>query len=217
MPDRQQRSELVASLHEEVAKRLHGRAAAHFRQDQVAAATSQVDWQALLRQWLQDRIKQDWSCPPFAKRHIHRGLYLPAPGMQAPGHIVFAIDTSGSMGDLQMAAALAEVRAYREAFPCRLTLIQADAEVQSVQCYGELDGVEVPQKVVVLGRGGTDFRPVFEWVRTQAEDVPTALVYATDGYGSFPEREPAWPTIWLVTPGGQESAKFPFGVCVRLQ
>ena len=217
MPDRQQRVELVASLRASVAKHLEGRAATHLRQDLVAAARSQVDWKALFRQWLLDRIKHDWSAPPFSKRHIHRGIYLPSSSVQAPGHVVFAIDTSGSISQAQLSAILAEVRAYRETFPCRLTVIQADASVQSVFSFPELDDVEAPRQMTILGRGGTDFRPVFEWVRAKAQDEVTALIYATDGYGTFPAQGPAWPTIWLVMPGGLASEKFPFGVCVRLR
>ena len=111
---------------------------------------------------------------------------MPSPSVLAPGHVVFAIDTSGSMDAEELAAVLAEVRSYRETFPCRLTVIQADAAVQSVQSYGELDGVEVPRGMAVLGRGGTDFRPVFEWIREKAEETPTVLIYATDGFGTFP-------------------------------
>ena len=217
MLDQEERTELVGSLRQEVASKLHGRAAAMFHQDLVAAEQEQLDWRALLRQWLQDRVKHDWSAPPFSKRHIHRGMYLASPSVQAPGHVVFAIDTSGSMGVDELAAAVAEVRAYRETFPCRLTVIEADAEVQSVQTYEELDGAEVPRETAVLGRGGTDFRPVFEWIDENADAAPTVLIYATDGYGTFPEHEPPWPTIWIITRDGVAGDRVPFGVCVRLQ
>jgi len=217
MLDQEARAELVGSLRQEIGAKLHGRAAAMFRQDLVAAEQGQLDWKALLRQWLQDRVKHDWSAPPWSKRHIHRGIYMPSPSVQAPGHVVFAIDTSGSMGEDELAAAMAEVRAYRETFPCRLTVIQADARVQSVTTYEELDGVEVPRTTVVHGRGGTDCRPVFEWIDENADAAPTVLIYATDGYGTFPANEPPWPTIWIITRVGVANEQLPFGVCVRLR
>ncbi len=49
----------------------------------------------------------------------------------------------------------------------------------------------------VHGGGGTDFRPVFEWVARQGQR-PELLVYFTDAQGSFPQGEPDYPVIWLV-------------------
>ncbi|MFM8736512.1 MAG: VWA-like domain-containing protein, partial [Betaproteobacteria bacterium] len=58
-----------------------------------------------------------------------------------------------------------------------------------------MDGYEVPTDFKILGRGGTDFRPVFKWVEQHA---PVAVVlYATDGVVTFPEKGPGGPVIWL--------------------
>jgi predicted metal-dependent peptidase len=216
MPDREQLAELIATLRRGAEVRLQGRAAAYFKLECEAAERTKVDWVALLRQWMLDRVKSDWSSIPFSKRHLHRGLYLPSPSVQAPGHVVFAIDTSGSMDDASLEEILGEVRAYRETFPCRLTVIQADADVQSVTTYGELDGAELPRRMALMGRGGTDFRPVFDWVRERAEQSVTLVIYATDGYGRYPDREPEWPTIWLLTREGLPSERVPFGLCGRV-
>jgi len=72
-------------------------------------------------------------------------------------------------------------------------------------------------KETILGRGGTDFRPVFEWVAQQAHSesiLPDVLIYLTDGYGTFPERESQYPTLWILTEHGIPSV--PFGVPIRL-
>jgi predicted metal-dependent peptidase len=69
----------------------------------------------------------------------------------------------------------------------------------------------------MIGGGGTDFRPVFDWVAARRGNGPRpcdAVVYCTDGYGTFPPRPPAYPVAWVVTPGGLE--RFPFGEVVRL-
>lgn len=63
------------------------------------------------------------------------------------------------------------------------------------------------------GGGGTDFRPVFEYI--EENDLrPDALVYLTDGYGDFPERRPNYDVLWgsiLKTP-----EQYPFGECVMI-
>ena len=44
----------------------------------------------------------------------------------------------------------------------------------------------------------------------------SALLFATDGYGAFPDYPPPYPVIWLKTPVAIEDSKFPFGSVVPL-
>ncbi len=214
-PDPEQLDALRRELRDEALAKMHGAAAASLRQACGAEGAGRLDWRALLRAWLQDRIKSDWSSYPFSKKHLHRGLYMPSLGVAAPGHVVFAIDTSGSMSQRVLGEIVAELRAFRETFPCRLTVIQADAAIQQVQAWSEFDGTELPATMTMLGRGGTDFRPVFDWL-AQQHDAATVVLYATDGMGSFPSKPPPWPVIWLLTPDGVRLSELPFGVGVRL-
>ncbi len=214
-PDPEQLDALRRELRDEALAKMHGAAAAGLRQACGAEGPGRLDWRALLRAWLQDRIKSDWSSYPFSKKHLHRGLYMPSLGVAAPGHVVFAIDTSGSMSQKVLGEIVAELRAFRETFPCRLTVIQADAAIQQVQEWSEFDGTELPATMPILGRGGTDFRPVFDWL-AQQHDAATVVLYATDGMGSFPSRPPPWPVIWLLTPDAVRLSELPFGVGVRM-
>ncbi len=214
MPDQAQLRELCEGLRAEAKSKLQGAAAGLFQAECLAIDEAKIDWRALLREWLQDRIKNDWSLWPFSKKHIHRGFMLPSIGIDAPGHIVFAIDTSGSMSAAQLGKIFSEVRAYRETFPCQLTVIQADAAIQSVTTYDEMDGIEIPETVTLVGRGGTDFRPVFSWIE---ENAPGAnLIYATDGFGNFPEFMSGGAVIWLMCRPHIDVEEVPFGACVSL-
>jgi predicted metal-dependent peptidase len=167
-----------------------------------------------LRAHLSDRIKGDWSSFPFSKRLLHRGLFMPSPSMQVPGHVVFAIDTSGSMSMELLAGIVGELRAFREVFPCRLTVLQCDAALQSIETFDAMDGYDIPKHYKIHGRGGTDFCPVFDWV-AQQPDLALVL-YATDGMGTFPGYRPEIPVIWLHTPPHLPSASFPFGAVVKI-
>jgi predicted metal-dependent peptidase len=214
MPDIAQLNEICATLRVDAVSKLQGSAAGFFKSECIAIEESRIDWRDLLRGWLVDRIKSDWSMWPCSKKHLHRGLYMPSLGVEAPGHIIFAIDTSGSISDQELAEIFAEVRAYRETFPCQLTVIQCDAKIHSVTTYEEMDGEEIPPKVQLLGRGGTDFRPIFQWIDENA--VGAHLIYATDGQGSFPDTEQTGGVIWLLTSDHLLPSKFPFGVCVKI-
>lgn len=215
-PDQEQQRDLVVELRGEALAKLHGTASAWFTGECQGAELGRLDWRALLRSWMHDRIRNDWSLWPPSKRFIHRGLLMPSVGVESPGHLVIAVDTSGSMSDSDLAAVFSEVRLFRETFPCRLTIVQADARVQSVEEYGEMDGFDIPSRVFLKGRGGTDFRPVFDWFERNAEQSSCALIFATDGFGSFPKIAPPWPVVWLRTRAALAPEKFPFGVTVSL-
>lgn len=213
-PDREKMAELRRELREEALARLNGDGAGAFRSECESDEARSIDWRALLRAHLSERIKGDWTSFPFSKRMVHRGLFMPSAGMLVPGHVVFAIDTSASMS-LELLGVIAdELRAFRETFPCRLTVLQCDARLQSVEHYEAMDGYEIPKRLEIHGRGGTDFCPVFDWI---AEQTDVALVvYATDGIGSFPKLKPEAPVIWLHTPPHPPIAAFPFGAVVKI-
>jgi predicted metal-dependent peptidase len=213
-PDREQMDELRRELRNDAIARLKGDGRSAFRHECAADDERRVDWRTLLRAWLSDRIKGDWTSYPFSKRMIHRGLFMPSPGMQVPGHIVFAIDTSGSMSDQLLAGIVGELRAFREVFPCRLSVLQCDTEVRDVQEFEAMDGYEIPAAFTAHGRGGTDFRPVFTWMAKHADGA--LLLYATDGQGTFPQAVPPQPVIWLLTVSHSSTLQVPFGAIARL-
>lgn len=137
---------------------------------------------------------------------------MPSPSLAVPGHLIFAIDTSGSMQVEALAQITGELRAFRETFPGRLTVLQADARVQSVRTFEAMDGEEIPHRLPMSGGGGTDFRPVFVWVSTHANGA--IVLYATDGLGTYPQTPPPCPVIWLLTPQHVRTQEVPFGAVV---
>ncbi len=74
-------------------------------------------------------------------------------------------------------------------------VLQVDAAVQDAAEYAP---DELPEEIAVRGRGGTDFRPGFEWLDEQ--DIrPGVCLYFTDMECSrYPEAEPSFPTIWVL-------------------
>lgn len=213
-PDREQLSELRRELRQEALSRLSGDGAGAFRIECQADEARRIDWRSLLRAHLSDRIKGDWTSFPFSKRWVHRGLFMPSAGMLVPGHVVFAIDTSASMS-LELLASIAdELRAFREVFPCRLSVLQCDASLQSVEQFEAMDGYDIPEHLEMHGRGGTAFDPVFEWADSQADVA--VLIYATDGQSTFPQGAPSLPVIWLYTPPHEPEVQFPFGAVVKV-
>ncbi len=176
----------------------HGLFPASLQAELKIAQTSQIDWRSLLQHWLIDRVKCDWTLFPPAKKFISQGIYLPSLGSPAPCKIVFAVDTSASMSSRDLSQIYSEIRNFRDTFPSELIILQGDAKVQSVKEYGEFEDFEDPERIKVFGRGGTDFRPIFQWVEEHCAEDPIVIVHATDGYGKFPQ-DCKWPIVWLLT------------------
>ncbi len=110
--------------------------------------------------------------------------------------VVVVPDTSGSVGDDYLREFDNEIRAIRKLRKIRrLHVIECDAAVQAAY--------DLPEggKISYRGRGGTDFRPPFEYLKAQ-KMKPDMLVYLTDSQGTFPEMKPDYPVIWCVTTQG---------------
>ncbi len=81
-------------------------------------------------------------------------------------------------------------------------IIQCDAHIQEdykITTEEEFD--EYLKNMKLKGFGGTDFRPVFQHVddliRKKEFTNLKGLLYFTDGYGTFPEREPDYKTAFV--------------------
>ena len=90
----------------------------------------------------------------------------------------------------EMAGILEDVR------PRRMVVMWCDAEVNRVDEVEEANDLNDLRKKGAVGGGGTMFEPVFDEVKKMGLDDIDALVYLTDGYGSFPKHEPSYPVIW---------------------
>ena len=118
-----------------------------------------------------------------------------------------AIDTSGSVsGELvqKFVQKTYNILKQQENFFTKLNLhiIQCDAEIQEdVKITSQDEFDKYIETMQIRGLGGTDFRPVFEYVeqlRQNKEFVNLkGLIYFTDGFGTFPEKKPDYDTAFI--------------------
>jgi predicted metal-dependent peptidase len=169
-----------------------------------------VDWRDVLREFVSSHARNDFSWSTPNRRFIHQGLYLPGLRSEELGDVVLAIDTSGSIGEQELARFAAEAQAILEAFDCTLTILYHDSEVQKVQHWRSGDG---PLTLEPMGGGGTSHVCVFDWIEGQKME-PASVVCLTDLYTEFPDTIPTAPVLWAVV-GGNDSRP-PFGLHVAM-
>lgn len=120
---------------------------------------------------------------------------------------VVAIDTSGSVsGELvqKFVQKTYNILKQQESFFTKINLhiIQCDAAIQEdVKITSQEEFDTYLQTLQLHGFGGTDFRPVFDYVEQlrQAGEFTNlkGLIYFTDGFGTFPERQPDYHTAFV--------------------
>lgn len=127
--------------------------------------------------------------------------------IKAIKEFVIAIDTSGSTsGELvqKFAQKTYNILKSTESFFSKINLhiIQCDADIQEdkkITCQEDFD--EYLKTMQIRGLGGTDFRPVFEYVEQLRQNREFSnlkgLIYFTDGYGEFPAKKPDYNTAFV--------------------
>lgn len=166
-----------------------------------------VDWKAALMRFVQQVAREDYTWRTPDPRYVKAGLYLPSVRSEQMPAIAIGIDTSGSVWSHQEEFAAELTAVMADCAPEMLMVIYADAKVQHVEEFQRGDTVTF----ISRGGGGTSFCPVFEYLERENVE-PACLIYLTDLVGTFPDREPDYPVLWVSTTDIQP----PFGETIRL-
>ena len=175
-----------------------------------------VDWKAELRRFTDESAMKDYSWMTPNRRHVAAGLILPGFVSDRPSHLVCVVDTSGSIGTVELTAFISEIQAMLdEGAADRVSIVYADTEGYPGGTFDAGDMITVEAK----GGGGTAFRRPLEHVASHHPDA-SAIIYLTDAYTSDWGAEPACPIIWAVTGQAETARKVaagaPFGESVFL-
>jgi len=164
---------------------------------------SKIAWRDELYRYVNTHAKSDYRMFPSSKKHLYRGIALPSIyGEELK--IVVAIDTSASIDDELLKVFLSELYEIMQSFTHYvIELIECDASIQNIQRLTPMERLEP----ILKGGGGTNFRPVFDYIEDMNEDFKF-LIYFTDGKGTFPKYEPLIDTLWIMK---EEDIIIPFG------
>ena len=169
----------------------------------------EVDWRTALWKFV---AKTPSDFDEYDRRFFYRGLYLE--GLDSESiNVSVCIDTSGSVSDHLLEQFMGELKGILRSYPhVKCDLFYADSSLNGPH---EIDSIEGVPKVI--GRGGTSFKPFFNYIKKNNDHFNSnkALIYLTDGFGDFPKDASA-PTMWIVCKDGLETNQFPFGDVIRI-
>ena len=136
-----------------------------------------LPWELLLYRWASDLIEIDFSWRTRNRRHSE--MYLPSITEDEGrlDHLLWFFDVSGSVTDKEVVRMNSEVKYIWETFsPKKLTIVLFDDKIQRTIVLEDADDFD---EIVITGRGGTDLRPVREFI-LETSPPPTAAVIFSD-------------------------------------
>jgi predicted metal-dependent peptidase len=132
---------------------------------------------------------------------------------------VIAIDTSGSVAGEEVQSFLQKtynILKSRESFHSSINvhIVQCDAQLQSDEVITSSEDFDrYMESMEIRGLGGTDFRPVFDYVDRLLKEGEFSdlkgLIYFTDGLGTFPPSKPAYRTAFVFIESGYNVPEVP--------
>jgi len=160
-----------------------------------------VNWQEMLKRKIRGAFtvgtgqRIDYS---LAQPHRRAKVYDPVlpPSLQGDflPRIVCVVDTSGSIGERELAQALAEIRKVLETFRLPITVIPCDAvPYEPIQVFTSSQ----TQQLKLRGGGGTNMVAGIE-AALKLRPIPDAVIVLTDGYTPFPSQRYKVPVLFVI-------------------
>jgi predicted metal-dependent peptidase len=185
-------------------QKIAGTGAGDLDRDLLELLEPKVDWREMLREFVKATCsaKDTSSWRRVNRRFLSTGTYMPSLVGEKVGHMVIAVDTSGSVGQEELSGFLTEVKGIAEEVkPSQVDLIYWDSRVAAHEEYTENDVSNIINSTKPRGGGGTSPSCVSEYLK-EKRIVPECVIMLTDGYvGSDWGRDWTAPVLWAIVGG----------------
>lgn len=153
-------------------------------------------------------VDYHWTRPSRRQAGVGFGPGRPIlPALRQPlPRVAVVIDTSGSMGDMELGSAVSECRGVLNAAGADVDLCACDAEVHELRKVTSWK--EIP--ALIKGGGGTNMKPALEAL-AQRRPRPDVVVVMTDGQIGDAGPQPSFRVIWLILGRYGNTAPAPWG------
>ena len=194
-----------------------GKGGGRMGRDLAELLEPKVDWRDVLREFVKAtcNAKDTSSWRRVNRRYLSGDVYMPSLIGERVGHLVLGIDTSGSVGNEELAEFLSEVQSIaKDVHPDRVDLIYWDGEVAGHEEYSSSQVDSIITSTKPAGGGGTDPTCVMRYLKEKAIK-PEAIIMLTDGYIGEWGNEWDAPILWTIVGGNKEFA--PVGKTIHVK
>lgn len=153
-----------------------------------------LPWRMLLARYMTQVARDDYS---YSRPSRREGEMIMPSLRSSQANIIVVLDTSGSVSNEELSEFLSEINTLKTQLRASITLHACDTELSKDGPWYFEAWEEFKLPTEFHGGGGTDFRPIFDWIKLQGNS-PDMLLYFTDAEGEFPATEPYYPVLWLV-------------------
>ena len=194
-----------------------GKGGGRMGRDLADLVEPKVDWREVLREFVKAtcNAKDTSSWRRVNRRYLSSDIYMPSLIGERVGHLVIGIDTSGSVGNAELAEFLSEVQSIaKDVHPDKVDLIYWDGEVAGHEEYSVSQVDSIIDSTKPKGGGGTDPTCVMEYMKEKAIK-PEAIIMLTDGYiGNWGDEWNA-PILWTIVGNNRDYA--PVGKTIHVK
>lgn len=181
---------------------------------------SRINWKRAITAKFLELSRKITSLARPNRRHISAGVHYPGEQSADPNKLraVLAVDTSGSIGDADLAVVLAEISQLTKQYDCELELWFWDTAVQEKLAFSTVPEM-LKKRPKFSGGGGTNANCVFEELSKpqykKAGKAPKLVIFFTDGvFGAISRKHYGFApkTIWMLHEYSYSNFTAPFGI-----
>lgn len=190
-------------------QKIAGQGTGGMSRDLAELMQPKIDWREVLREFVKTtcRARDASSWRRVNRRFLSGDTYMPSLIGERVGHLVVAVDTSGSVGVNELKEFLSEVKGIAEEVnPEKVDLLYWDSSIAGHEEYTDTNVSNIITSTKPRGGGGTSPSCITKYLEEKHIE-PECCIVLTDGYvgddwgGNWPS-----PVLWVIVGGNDVMA-----------
>ena len=135
-----------------------------------------ANWKEILRRFVTEKAYSDWNFAQCNTRILAQtGIITPVLDGDELGELALIVDTSGSVREEELQQFGGEISDILESYPCKVSIVYCDTRVNRVD---EFSNEDLPLQFHIVGRGGTQMLPAFQYVTDNLDECAAIILYS---------------------------------------
>lgn len=190
-------------------QKIAGQGTGGMSRDLAELMQPKIDWREVLREFVKTtcRARDASSWRRVNRRFLSGDTYMPSLIGERVGHLVVAVDTSGSVGVNELKEFLSEVKGIAEEVnPEKVDLLYWDSSIAGHEEYTDTNVSNIIASTKPRGGGGTSPSCITKYLEEKHIE-PECCIVLTDGHvgndwgGNWPS-----PVLWVIVGGNDVMA-----------